>query len=292
MALSLGDFELSVFSDGTYWLDGGAMFGVVPKVMWSRKMPPDAENRITLGLNTLLIRTGKHNVIVETGIGEKLSSKMQAIYGHTPSLVQSLHDGGVDPASIDIVINTHLHFDHCGWNTCIDNGKVVATFPNARYFAPRGEVEHGHRQHERDRISYISENYDPLIESGQMTLVEGEQEIVPGVSVRPYPGHTKTMQGVIVRSGGQTACYIGDLIPTTAHTDLTWVMGYDLYPLDTIDNRKCLYAEAIPEKWLIVFTHDHQHPFAYLEYDLKNKVAPRYAEELQTACSPSRGATP
>jgi glyoxylase-like metal-dependent hydrolase (beta-lactamase superfamily II) len=282
MAIPFGNFELSIFSDGTYFLDGGAMFGVVPQPLWEKKMPPDEQNRIVLGLNTLLIRTGKQNVIVETGIGPKLSPKMQSIYGHTPRLLENLRVDGVDPASIDIVINTHLHFDHCGWNTYMENGHAVPTFPNARYYAQHVEVDHGHRQLERDRISYISENYDPLIDSGQMTLLNGDADIAPGISVRLYPGHTKSMQGVIIRSGGRTACYIGDLIPTTAHTDLTWVMAYDLYPLETIESRKRFYAEAIPEKWLVVFTHDREHPFAYLQYDEKKKVAPRYAEELLT----------
>ena len=282
MPLRFGEFEFSLFSDGTYFLDGGAMFGVVPKPLWEKKMPADEQNRIVLGLNTLLIRTGKHNVIVETGIGPKLSPKMSAIYGHTPLLLDNLRAAGVDPASIDIVINTHLHFDHCGWNTYVDGDRVVPTFPNAKYYAQRVEVEHGHRQLERDRISYISENYDPLIATGQMTLLDGDADIVPGISVRLYPGHTRSMQGVLIRSGGQTACYIGDLIPTTAHTDLTWVMAYDILPLETIESRKRFYAEAIPKKWLVVFTHDHRHPFAYLDYDEKKKVAPRYAEELQT----------
>ncbi len=282
MPLQFGDFEFSIFSDGTYFLDGGAMFGVVPKPLWEKKMAADKLNRIVLGLNTLLIRTGKHNVIVETGIGPKLTPKLGDIYGHTPKLLDNLRAGGVDPKSIDIVINTHLHFDHCGWNTYMENGRVVPTFPNAKYYAQRVEVEHGHRQLERDRISYISENYDPLIESGQMTLLDGDADIVPGISVRLYPGHTKSMQGVIIRSGGQTACYIGDLIPTTAHTDLTWVMAYDILPLETIESRKRFYAEAIPQEWLVVFTHDHQHPFAYLEYDERKKVTPRYAKELQT----------
>ena len=282
MAIQIGDFELSVFSDGTYFLDGGAMFGVVPKPLWEKKMPPDAQNRIVLGLNSLLIRTGKHNVLVETGIGPKLPPKMQSIYGNTPQLLDNLRAGGVDPASIDIVINTHLHFDHCGWNTYLENGRAVPSFPNARYYAQVMEVEHGRRQLERDRVSYISENYDPLIASGQMTLLDGDANIVPGVSVRLYPGHTKAMQGVVIRSGERTACYIGDLIPTTAHTDLTWVMAYDLFPLKTIESRKRFYAEAIPQKWLVIFTHDHQHPLAYLDYDEKKKVSPRYAEELQT----------
>jgi glyoxylase-like metal-dependent hydrolase (beta-lactamase superfamily II) len=280
MAIPFGDFEFSIFSDGIYFLDGGAMFGVVPKPLWEKKMPPDEQNRIILGLNTLLVRTEKHAIIIETGIGPKLPPKMQSIYAHTPQLLDNLRAAGVDPTSIDIVINTHLHFDHCGWNTYMENGRAVPTFPNAKYYAQQVEVEHGHRQLERDRISYISENYDPLIESGQMTLLQGDADIVPGISVRLYPGHTKSMQGVIIRSGSRTACYIGDLIPTTAHTDLTWVMAYDILPLETIESRKRFYAEAIPEKWLVIFTHDHQHPLAYLYYDDRKKVAPRYAEEL------------
>jgi glyoxylase-like metal-dependent hydrolase (beta-lactamase superfamily II) len=271
----IGEFKLAIFSDGTYGLDGGAMFGVVPKTLWERKMPADGQNRITLGLNSLLIRTGRENVLVETGIGEKLSPKMQAIHAHEPALLDNLRAGGVDPAEIDVVINTHLHFDHCGWNTRLENGRVVPSFPNARYFAQRTEVEHAHRQLERDRVSYLTDNYDPLIESGQMTLLDGDAEIVPGISVRVYPGHTASMQAVIARSGRQTACYISDLVPTTAHADLTWVMAYDLYPLQTIESRKRFYAAAIPEKWLVVFTHDHRTPFAYLDRDEKGKVTAR-----------------
>jgi len=263
--LNLGNFELSVFSDGTYPLDGGAFFGVVPKVMWSRKVQADAQNFVRAGLNSLLIRTGKQNVLVETGIGSKLPEKMVKVYGQPAKLLENLAGGGVAPEDIDIVINTHLHFDHCGWNTVRRGDKIVATFPRAKYFAPRGEVEHGHKQLERDAISYISENYDPLVESGQMELVEGDREIVPGISVRGFPGHTKYMQAVVVESGGKTACYISDLIPTSAHIDLTWVMSFDLYPLETIASRKRYYERALPERWLTVFTHDDAVPWAYVE---------------------------
>ena len=265
--LNLGDFELSVFSDGTYPLDGGAFFGVVPKVMWSRKVQADAQNFVRAGLNSLLIRTEKQNVLVETGIGNKLSEKMVKIYGQPARLLEHLAAGGVAPDDIDIVINTHLHFDHCGWNTVRRGDKIVATFPRAKYYAPRGEMEHGHEQLERDAVSYISENYDPLIESGQMELLAGDREIVPGISVRVFPGHTQHMQAVVVESGGKTGCYISDLIPTSAHIDLTWVMAFDLYPLDTIASRKRYYERAIPERWLTVFTHDDAVPWAYVERD-------------------------
>jgi len=273
--LALGDFELTVFSDGTYYLDGGAFFGVVPKVMWSRKVKADEQNRVVVGLNSLLVRTGKHNVLIETGIGNKLSEKMAKIYGQPAKLLENLSAGGIAPDDIDVVINTHLHFDHCGWNTVRKNGQVVATFPKAQYYAQEGEWQHGRRQHERDAISYISENYDPLIDNGQMHLLHGDQEIVPGVFANIFRGHTANMQAVIIKSDGKTACYISDLIPTTAHLDLTWVMGFDLFPLETIESRKSYYAQALPENWLTVFTHDPKVPWAYVERDESGKMVAR-----------------
>src|SRR3989440_341324 len=190
-------------------------------------------------------------------------------------LLENLSAAGVSPEEIDIVINSHLHFDHCGWNTMRQGGKIVATFPRAVYYAPEGEWLHGHQQFERDAISYISENYDPLVESGQMKLLRGDQEIVPGVSVKVFPGHTETMQAIILQSGGNTACYISDLIPTTAHLDLTWGMAFDLFPVQTIDSKKKYYAQAIPEKWLTMFTHDPQVPWCYVEKDEQGKMALR-----------------
>ena len=273
--LALGDFDLTVFPDGTYYLDGGAFFGVVPKVMWSRKVKADEQNRVVVGLNSLLVRTGKHNVLIETGIGNKLSEKMVKIYGQPAKLLENLSACGIAPDDIDVVINTHLHFDHCGWNTVRKNGQVVATFPKAQYYVQEGEWQHGRRQHERDAISYISENYDPLIDSGQMHLLHGEQEIVSGVFVKIFPGHTANMQAVIIKSGGKTACYISDLIPTTVHLDLTWVMAFDLFPLETIESRKRYYAQALPEGWLTIFTHDPKVPLAYVERDESGKMVAR-----------------
>jgi len=273
--LTIGDNELTILSDGTYELDGGAMFGVVPKVLWEKRFQPDARNMLTVGTNSLLVRDGKRNVLIETGIGPKLSEKSQSIHKNQVRLMQSFEEAGVAPDEIDIVINTHLHFDHCGWNTCYRDGKAVATFPRAKYYVQKGELEHAHEQHERDRVSYLTDNYDPLMQSGQMTLLEGDAEIVPGISVRVFPGHTRDLQAVIVRSGGTTVCYPSDLIPTTHHLDPTWVMGYDLYPLSSIENRHRFYAEAIPQKWLVVFTHDHQTPWAYVEMGEKGKPVAR-----------------
>ncbi len=274
--LTLGDFELSVFSDGTYPLDGGAFFGVIPKVMWSKKVTPDERNCVTAGLNSLLIRTGKQNVLVETGMGNKLSERMVKIYGQPAQLLTNLAAGGVAPEDIDIVINTHLHFDHCGWNTVRNqDGKAVATFPRAKYYAPEGEWQYGRHPSARDAISYIPDNYDPLLQSGQMTLLKGGEEIVPGISVRTFPGHTAHMQAVIVQSGGHTACYISDLMPTSAHIDLAWGMSFDLYPLQTIESKKQYYAQSVPGKWLTVFTHDARIPWAYVEKDEAGKMVAR-----------------
>ncbi len=273
---TLGDFELTILSDGTYFLDGGAMFGVVPKPLWEKRAPADEQNRILLGLNTVVVRTGRSTVVVETGIGNKLSDKLRSIYEAKEQLPKAFAAAGIKPEEVDIVINSHLHFDHCGWNTRrMEDGKVVPTFPNAKYFAHRGEVEHGHLQLERDAISYTSANYDPLVESGQMTLLDVEpghtQEIVPGISVECYPGHTAQLMAVNIDSGGKRACYISDLIPTSAHLDATWVMGYDLYPLTCIEQRKRFYARAIPEEWLVLFTHDHHKPMGYVVLNEKGK---------------------
>ena len=271
--LTLGDFELSIFSDGTYPLDGGAFFGVIPKIMWSRKAAADERNYVQAGLNSLLIRTGKQNVLVETGMGNKLSERMIKIYGQPAQLLTNLAAGGVAPEDIDTVINTHLHFDHCGWNTVHDkSGKIVPTFPRAKYYAPEGEWQYARRPSERDSISYIPDNYDPLVQSGQMTLLKGGEEIVPGVSVKTFPGHTAHMQAVIVESKGRAACYISDLVPTTAHIDITWGMAFDLYPLQTIESKKQYYAKAIPQKWLTVFTHDAKLPWAYVDKDESGKM--------------------
>ena len=275
--LTLGDFELIAVSDGTYRLDGGAFFGVVPKVMWEKKVKADAENYVPVGLNSVVVRTGQHTVLIETGIGNKLPERLIKIFGQPAQLLDNLNAAGISPEDIDIVINSHLHFDHCGWNTTIKDDKIVPTFPKAKYYAPEGEWQHGRLQLERDAISYMSENYDPLIKTGQMELLQGDQEIVPGISVRVFPGHTMHMQAVIIQSGGQTACYISDLIPTSAHIDLTWVMAFDLLPLRTIESRKRYYAQSIPEKWLTMFTHDPNLPWAYVEKDERGKMSARAA---------------
>jgi glyoxylase-like metal-dependent hydrolase (beta-lactamase superfamily II) len=263
--ITLGDFELTAISDGTYVADGGAFFGIIPKVMWEKKVRADELNRIAVSCNSVLVRAGKQTILIETGIGNKLEDKRKKIFQTQEKLLDNLRLTGVSPDEIDIVINSHLHFDHCGWNTVYKNGIAVATFPKAKYYAPEGEWKHGSLQLERDRVSYLSPNYDPLIQSGQMQLVNGNAEIAPGISVEVWPGHTRHMWAVFLRSGGRTACYTSDLIPTTWHLDPVWAMAYDLFPLEVLENRKRYYARAIPEQWLTIFTHDPHVPWAYIE---------------------------
>ncbi len=270
----VGDFDITICTDGSYLLDGGAMFGVVPKTLWRKRMAADEDNRILLGLNTAVVRTGKQTIVIETGIGNKQSPKMRAIHGNQELLPSSLTAAGVNLEDVDVVINTHLHFDHCGWNTTLQpDGSITPTFPNARYFAARGEVEHAHLQLDRDRVSYLSLNYDPLVESGQMIMLAGDgiEEVCKGVSVETFRGHTASMLAVHIESAGERACYMGDLIPTSAHLDPTWVMGYDLDPMTCIAERKRFYARAVPEHWLLLFTHDHRTPIGRAVMDERGK---------------------
>jgi glyoxylase-like metal-dependent hydrolase (beta-lactamase superfamily II) len=263
--ISVGDFELTVLSDGNYWNDAGAMFGIIPKPLWSKKVACDEKNRVVLGSNSLLIRGGKQTVLVDTGIGNKFDERVRKVYEPEARLLGNLTAAGVAPDAIEIVINTHLHFDHCGWNTVRSDGRVLPTFPRATYYAPEGEWQHGQKQYLRDRVSYISDNYNPLIQSGQMKLLKDDREIIPGVSVKTIPGHTRFMQVVMIESQGQKACYVSDLIPTAAHLDLLWVMAYDLFPMETIENKQRFYDEAIPGRWLVIFTHDPAIPWGYVK---------------------------
>jgi glyoxylase-like metal-dependent hydrolase (beta-lactamase superfamily II) len=268
---TIGDFELTSLSDGIYRLDGGAFFGIVPKALWSKKAPSDEKNLVPTGLNSVLVRTPDNNILIETGIGNKLPEKMAHIFGQPAGLMRALDRAGISPEKIDVVINTHLHFDHCGWNTVRAGSHLAPTFPNATYYVQRGEWEHAHAN-QRDQVSYLHENYDPLVESGHMKLLDGDQEIVPGISVQIFPGHTRHMQAVMIEQGAEVACYISDLIPTSWHLDLNWVMSFDLYPLETIESRKRYYARAIPENWLTMFTHDPKLAWGHLQLDQSGKV--------------------
>lgn len=265
-SVRLGQFELSIVSDGKFWLDGGAMFGIVPKVMWDKLNPADGLNRIELGLNCLLIQTPDNKIFVDTGIGEKLNERFKDIYRveRDFSLIEILHRRGIEPEDIDKVINTHLHFDHCGGNTVKKGGKSVPTFPNAQYIIQKQEWYDATHPNERTKASYLRENFVPLEENAQLLLVDGEHEVSKGVKVIVTNGHTQGHQSVLIESDGSKAIYFGDLIPTTSHIRISYIMGYDLYPLDIIKKKKDILQTALNEHWLLIFEHDPERPFAYI----------------------------
>jgi glyoxylase-like metal-dependent hydrolase (beta-lactamase superfamily II) len=264
--MRLGDIEVHLLGDGTFRLDGGAMFGVIPRPMWERKSPPDDRNRILLAMNILLIRAAGKRILIETGGGNKWNEKQNAIYLFEKSgrLLERLAAVGVKPEEIDIVINTHLHFDHCGWNTHLVNGVAVPTFPNARYIVQRKEFEHACAPTERDRASYFPDNFMPMEKSGQWDFLNGDSEIMPGIEVIVVPGHIRDMQCVKITGGGQTIFFVADLVPTAAHLSYPWIMGYDLYPMTTLESKHKWLPIVAKENWTIVFGHEPHTPTAKL----------------------------
>lgn len=270
--LALGNLELLSISDRGYEMDGGAFFNVVPKTMWNVPAIADDRNRIWCGLNSLMVRGAGTAVLIETGCGGKLNEKQMLNWGVDPrrDFLERLGAAGVAPESVGVVINTHLHYDHCGWNTVLGrDGRVVAAFPQARYYTQREELEHARARHPRDRVSFLADNYEPLLESGQMEVLDTqpgqEYEIGPGISVLRIPGHTRGMQAVVIRSGGETACYISDLLPTRWHLKPTWILGFDLFPLETVSNKQTFLERAVRENWLVAFTHDPDWSWARVE---------------------------
>ncbi len=254
----LGEFELLSLSDGFFALDGGAMFGVVPKPLWERRAPADARNRIRLGMRPLVVRTGHQTVLIDAGIGDKMSDKDREIYAidRRPALEDALAAVNLTPADIDVVIATHLHFDHVGSLTTRVDGRMVPRFAGARHVIRRLEWEDATHPHERNRASYLADNFVPLAEAGLVDFNDADGEVVPGISVWRTGGHTNHHQLVRIESGGKTAVFVADLIPTTAHIDPPWIMGYDLYPMDTLAYKKPFLREAIAREYVIFFEHD------------------------------------
>ena len=277
----LGDFTVHAIEAGLQWLDGGAMFGVVPKPLWERRIPADERNRIPLALRCLLVETPDALVLVDTGAGNKEDEKFRDIYGleneGSPTrLEDAIREAGFSPDEVELVVDTHLHFDHAGGNTHHDaEGALRLSFPAARYMVQRGEYEYAHRDNERIRASYVDRNYDPVMRAGRLELVEGALEPVPGVHLLPTPGHTPHHQSVVLRSGGETACFLADLIPTSAHLPLPWIMGYDVEPLVTLESKRALLKKALEEEWLLVFEHDPHVPWGRLD---PNADRPRLRE--------------
>ncbi|MGR3309473.1 MAG: MBL fold metallo-hydrolase [Candidatus Brocadiales bacterium] len=267
--MKLGKFEIYPTTDGFIRLDGGAMFGIVPRVLWEKLFPPDEENRIYMGLNCPLIKTPKHNILIDTGTGPKCDAKIRHMYGieNNPSLRKSLGIHGFSHGDIDIVINSHLHLDHCGGNTTYnDAGNIVPTFSNAKYYIHKGEWEDALNANERTKGSYINDDFLPLWESGNLELVEGDEiEIAEGVSMIRTGGHTQFHCCIKICSEGQTAFYLADLIPTVAHLPYPYIMAYDSFPLETLEQKKRILPQALEENWLLMFEHDPKINMGFLK---------------------------
>jgi glyoxylase-like metal-dependent hydrolase (beta-lactamase superfamily II) len=269
----VGSVAVHAIEAGVQQLDGGAMFGVVPRPLWERRIPPDVRNRIPLALRCLLVEAPEALVLVDTGIGNKENEKFNDIYGvqnrGSPTrLEDGIRHAGFEPGDIDIVLNTHLHFDHAGGDTFLgEDGTVRVSFPQARHVVQRGELDFARSKNERIRASYLPHNFEPVTDAGRWTLVEGVAEVTKGVRVLPTPGHTPFHQSVTVESDGEVACFLADVCPTTAHLPLPWIMGYDLEPLVTLESKRGLWKRALEEDWLLIFQHDPRTPWGRLDPD-------------------------
>jgi glyoxylase-like metal-dependent hydrolase (beta-lactamase superfamily II) len=273
----IGRLTVHAIQAGIQKLDGGAMFGVVPRTLWERKIKPDEKHRILLGMRCLLIEHESGLVLIDNGAGNKENEKFHEIYGvenkgadGATRLEDGLKQLGVRPADIGVMINTHLHFDHGGGSTRKDeSGNVVPTFPKARYVVQVGEYEYATHTNERTAASYFPHNFVPIKEAGLFDLVTGEKEIVKGISVMPTPGHVPFHQGVKIESDGEVAFYMADLSPTTFHLPLPWIMGYDVEPLVTLETKRRILGRAAAEQWTLVFEHDAHTPWAKIAHDGK-----------------------
>ncbi len=294
--MEIGDYRFEIVPDTEFWLDGGAMFGVVPRVLWERVSPPDALNRIRLNMNCAFIETASERILIETGIGEKWSDKETAMYGidrKRPFAETLRRVTGYMPEDITIIVNTHLHFDHAGGNTIPGgnasvNERAPSTpsagqaaldcfpqFANARYFVSESEFEHAKNPHERDRASYLTENWEPLRESGQIEMTPDDYEVIPGLQITKMRGHSETMQTWQLSRGGETIYGFADLIPTRHHLPLAWIMGYDLMPAETLDFKKRIIPEAVAGNWMCLFYHDPDTPLCRIrEESGKVKAVP------------------
>ena len=273
-AMHLGDYRVEIVPDTEFRLDGGAMFGVVPRKLWAKECPPDDENRIRMNMNCVFIDTGAEKILIETGIGDKWTGKQQSMYGidRVRPLSETLETRtGHTADEITIVVNTHLHFDHAGGNTKLDaTGKPVPSFPNARYFVSGAELDHAEHPSERDRASYLPENWRPVVESGQLEPKDSSYEVVPGLSMETIAGHNRSMQCWRLARNGQTMFGFADLVPMRAHVRLPWIPGYDLYPVESLDAKKKLLPQASREQWICMFYHDPDEPLCRLQQGEKD----------------------
>ena len=277
-SLVFGDLKLTTLHDGPLSLDGGAMFGVVPRTVWEQHAPPDDRNRIALTMRPLLVEAAWGRMLVDCGVGDKMDAKLRDIYGldRSNSLDQALAAAGVSADAIDVVLATHLHLDHFGGATARANGRLVPRFSKASYVIRAAEWEDATHPHERNRASYLQDDFVPLREAGVVVFHEGDQIIRPGVRVLRTGGHTGQHQIVFLESGGQTAVFVADLIPTVAHVSDPWIMGYDLFPMDTLAFKKRFIREAIDRQYLIFFEHDPHVAAGYL----RERDGKRYVEQV------------
>jgi glyoxylase-like metal-dependent hydrolase (beta-lactamase superfamily II) len=268
--MRLGNLEIAVVSDGGFRLDGGTMFGAVPRVLWEKRKPPDERNRIRMGTNCALVASGRELALIDTGLGDKHDAKFRDLYGFENGarrLPESIRAAGYEVEDVTHVVLTHLHFDHSGWNTRESAGGLAPAFPKARYWLERGEVEHARHPNERDRASYDPRNFEPLFEAGVVELFDAEAEPFAGLRAAKVPGHNRDMCIVLIDGGGEKAVFWADLVPTTAHVATPWVMGFDLYPLTTMENKQLWLPRAAEEGWLCVFEHDADAPLGRLSVD-------------------------
>jgi glyoxylase-like metal-dependent hydrolase (beta-lactamase superfamily II) len=266
--MKLGNLDIFVLSDGLFRLDGGAMFGVVPRVLWERSDPPDEKNRILMGLNCLLIIRDHEKILIDTGVGDKFDEKFGTMFGihREKTLLDQLTDLNLQPEDITHVIMSHMHFDHIGWNTRRNAaGEIVPTFPNAIYFAQRGEYEVANNPDDRSRASYLKWNWEALEKSGQLQLLNGTCEVLPDIESFLAPGHTLYHTIVKIKSADKTAAFLADLVPTTSHLKTPYVMGYDLYPKLTMETKPKILQQAFEEKWLLIFEHAPRIKAGYLQ---------------------------
>ena len=274
--MEIGDYRFEVVPDTEFWLDGGAMFGVVPRVLWERVTEPDEKNRVRLNMNCAFIETRDERILIDTGIGEKWTDKELSMYGiaRQQPFAETLKEvTGYGSEDITIVVNTHLHFDHAGGNTDRSQGSAVGSqFPNARYFVSARELEHAESPNERERASYRPDDWRPLKEAARLVLKPDTYEVVPGLRMQTIPGHSKTMQTWRLDAGDTTIYGFADLIPTRHHLPLAWIMGYDLLPADTLEFKKAIIPEAVSGQWLCHFYHDPDTPLCRLIEDEDGKV--------------------
>jgi glyoxylase-like metal-dependent hydrolase (beta-lactamase superfamily II) len=271
-----GRWRIHAIQAGGQQLDGGAMFGVVPKPLWEKKIAADPRNRIPMGMRCLLIEHDLGLVLLDTGAGNKEPEKFYDIYGienarrdGSTALEDGIRQAGHDPADVQWVINTHLHFDHAGGNTVRDGDRVRPTFPNATYIVQLGEYLYATHTNERTAASYFAPNFVPLFEEERLDLVTGKTTVLPGVTVLPTPGHVPHHQSVLLQSGGETLCFLGDVVPTAHHLPLPWIMGYDVEPLVTLESKRWLLREAAQEGWTVVFEHDAHTSFGRVSHGEK-----------------------